>query len=276
MSDLTKRSARGWALVTGASSGLGVEFARQLAARGHDVILTARRRDRLESVAWELAKKYGVQTLVIEADLGAVGAAKRFVQDLDARGIVPEVLVNNAGFGVHGNAIDVALERAEAMIQLNITSLTELTIALGAKMAVRGSGGILNVSSIGAFQATPTFAVYSATKSYVASFSQAIARELAPRGVRVTVLCPGPTQTEFFDASDMKADVPSFLIMSAERCVSIGLRALDRGRGITISGLLNAITAWSARVAPLWLAVRAAGWVMRPVRESRALPSPKR
>src|SRR5258706_15422839 len=196
MSDLTKRSAKGWALVTGASSGLGVEFARQLAARGHGVILVARRRDRLEEVAAELRAKYRVDALVFERDLGVAGAATHLVAELDSRGITPEVLINNAGFGIHGTAIDVPIERATAMIQLNITALTELTIAVGAKMAMRGTGGILNVSSIGAFQATPTFAVYAAAKAYVASFSQAIARELAPRGVRVTALCPGPTRPE--------------------------------------------------------------------------------
>lgn len=272
MANITQSSAKGWALVTGASSGLGAEFARQLAARGHDVILCARRRDRLEALASQIAGAHRVQTLVLETDLGLPEAVPILVADLDARGIVPEVLVNNAGFGIHGEAIDVPLERALAMIQLNVTALTALTIALGAKMSARGSGGILNVASIGAFQATPTFAVYSATKAYVTSFSQAIARELAPRGVRVTTLCPGPTETEFFEVSDMKAAVPRFLIMPAARCAAIGLRALDRGRGLVVSGWFNALTAWSARIAPLWLAVRAAAFVMRPVRPARALP----
>ena len=275
MSNIVRREARGWALITGASSGLGVEFARQLAARGYNVILTARRRDRLEKLADEVSAKHAAQTWVIEADLGAPDAVTKLVRELDARGVVPNVLVNNAGFGMHCAAIEAPIARTMAMIQLNVAALTELTITIGAKMAARGSGGILNVASTAAFQPTPWFASYGATKAYVATFSQAISRELAPRGVRVCALCPGPTKTEFFEAGEVKIDLNEALVMSAERCVGIGLRALERGRSVVVSGWMNAIVAWISRISPLWLVSHASGRMMRPRRESHALPSPK-
>jgi short-subunit dehydrogenase len=244
-STTTGRGSRGWALVTGASSGLGAEFARE---RGHAVT----------------PARHGIDAIVIEADLGVAGAAALFVRDLDARGITPEVLINNAGFGTHGLAVDLPLDRSTQMLQLNVTTLTELTVAVGSRMAARGSGAILNVASTSAFQPTPFFAVYGATKAYVTSFSQAMARELAPRGVRVTVLCPGPTRTEFFEVNDVTAAIPEPLVMSAERCVAAGLRGLESGQAVVIPGFLNALAAWFARVSPLWMVVRTSEWLMRP------------
>jgi short-subunit dehydrogenase len=272
----SKASARGWALITGASAGLGFEFARQLAARGHDVILTARRRERMEKLAADLQAKHGIQALVLESDLMVPGAAAALVKELDARGIVPAVLINNAGFGPHGAALDVPVEKTTEMLNLNMVALTELTILIGGKMAARGSGGIVNVASTAAFQPSPYFAAYSATKSYVASFTQAFAREVAPRGVRVVTHCPGPTRTEFFDVADLKVGINDALVMSAERCVRIGLHALDRGRPLVITGWLNAIVAWFARVSPLWMVVPITGWIMRPRPTTRALPAAKR
>ena len=204
-------SKRGWAVVTGASSGLGVEFARQLAKKGHDVVVTARRRDRLESLAKELEASFRVRALVVEADLAARDGAASLVAALDANGVEADVLVNNAGFGLHGLAVDMPLDRQIGMIDLNVTSLTHLAIALGAKMAARGRGAILNVASVAAFQPDPYFAVYGATKAYVVSFSQALAWELAPKGVHVVAHCPGATRTEFFEANDAH-------VASATRC----------------------------------------------------------
>ena len=266
-------ASKGWAVITGASAGLGVEFARQLSKRGYDVVLTARRRDRLEQLAKELESSRGVKTMVIECDLSAPGASATIVRALEERSIVPEVLVNNAGIGAHGPAIELPVARATAMIDLNVTSLTELSLVLGAKMAARGSGGIVNVSSTASFQPSPHFAVYAATKAFVTSFSMALACELAPRGVRVVAHCPGPTRTEFNDVNDVRAAAGEWVYMSAERCVAIGLRALERGRWLVVTGLFNKIGAFIARRSPLWIVTRVTGIIMRPSRPSRALPA---
>jgi short-subunit dehydrogenase len=258
-------ATKGWALVTGASSGIGAELARQLAKRGHDVVITARRGDRLETLAREIRARSGVDVLVIVCDLGELGGPGHLLAVLEEKRIVPTLLANNAGFGVHGIAIDQSLPRQLEMIDLNVRALTQLSLAIGAQMAVRGSGAILNVASTGAFQPAPHVAVYSATKSYVLSFSQALAWELASRGVRVLALCPGATKTEFFEAGQVHIQISGLLYMSAERCVQIALRALDRGRRVVVAGWLNAIGAWFARVLPQWLVVRVSARIMRPV-----------
>lgn len=267
----SKRS-KGWALVTGASSGLGAELARQLAARGYDVALTARRRDRLESLASEVSEQRGVGTFVVAADLGAPGAVGEVVSALDARGIAPSLLVNNAGFGVHGLAVEESLARQLSMIDLNVRALTELSLVFGARMAARGSGAILNVGSTGSFQPAPYVAAYAATKAYVLSFSTALSWELGPRGVRVLTVCPGPTRTEFFEAGNVRVEVSSLLYMSAERCARIALRALDSGRRVVVAGWLNTLAAWLARALPFWLILPIGARVMRPVREPGRSP----
>jgi short-subunit dehydrogenase len=255
---------------------LGAEFARQLAARGHDVVVTARRRDRLEALAVEIRQKHGVEVLVVECDLAARTGPGAVMAALDEKGIEPAVLVNNAGFGVHGLAIEQPASRQLEMIDLNVRALTELSLLLGAKMASRGSGAIVNVASTGAFQPAPFVAAYAATKAYVLSFSQALAWELAPRGVRVLAHCPGATKTEFFEKAEMSIQVSDALYMSAERCVRLGLAALDRGRRVVVTGWLNALGAWFARVMPQWIVVPASAWMMRPVQPQRpALPGAK-
>jgi len=265
-------SKKGWAVVTGASAGLGAEFVRQLAKRGYDVVLVARRRDRLVALAREVEAAHSVKTEIVEADLAAAGATAALVKKLDELGVVVEVLVNNAGVGLYGFAIDQSVEKSTAMIELNIVALTELSLALGRKMAERGSGGILNVSSTASFQPDPYFAVYGATKAYVTSFSLALASEVKSRGVRVLAHCPGPTRTEFNDVADVRAGASDLLYMSAERCVAIGLRALERGKWLVVTGWLNAIAAFFSRRSPLRLATIGAGYLMRPVRAAAALP----
>ena len=263
---VAKSSAtRGWALVTGASSGIGAELARQLAKRGHDLVLTARRRDRLEALAREIRARHGVEVLVVDCDLGDANGPGRVLSALEEKAIVPTLLANNAGFGVHGLAVEQSLSRQLEMIDLNVRSLTALSLSLGAQMAARGSGAIINVASTGAFQPAPHVAVYTATKSYVLSFSQALAWELAPRGVRVLALCPGATRTEFFEAGQVHIQLNGMLYMSAERCVQIALRALDRGRRVIVTGWVNAVGAWLARVLPQWMVVPVSARIMRPV-----------
>lgn len=264
------KSAKKWAVVTGASAGLGVEFARQLAQKGYDLVLVARRRDRLEKLAAELASA-NVEAVVVESDLSAAGASAALVRTLEERAIDVELLVNNAGVGAHGLALDLPIDRMTQMIQLNVTALVELSLALAAKMAARGRGAILHVSSTASFQPDPYFAVYGATKAFVTSFSMALAAELAPRGVRVLAHCPGPTRTEFNDVADVSASAGDWTYMSAARCVAIGLRALERGRWLVVTGWLNAIAAFFSRRSPLWLTTIVTGWVMKPTRAPKAL-----
>ena len=260
---------RAWALVTGASSGLGSEFARQLAAGGYDVVLVARRRDRLDDLAREV-QLGGAEAIVIASDLAAEGAPAALLEALDARGVAPELLVNNAGVGLHGAAVDQPTDAVRAMLRLNVLALTELALAMGRKMAERGSGAIVNVSSTTSFQPDPWFAVYGASKAYVTSFSLALAEELAPRGVHVMALCPGPTRTEFNKTAGLRlAHDPAWAYMSAERCVATALRGLHRRRRVVVTGWGNRIAAFFSRRAPLGWATRVSALVLAPRHDGR-------
>ena len=180
------------ALITGASAGLGVEFARQLSKRGHRLVLAARRKDRLETLAKELGN-----ARAIAIDLSKSGSAAKLLADLEAAGEQVEILVNNAGFGLIGRFAELDAKRERQMIDLNVGTLTDLCRAVAPPLIKRKSGGILNVASTAAFQPGPNMAVYFATKAYVLSFTEALHRELAGRGIKVTALCPGPVPTEF-------------------------------------------------------------------------------
>ncbi|WP_310468811.1 SDR family oxidoreductase [Sphingomonas sp.] len=243
------------ALVTGASAGLGVEFARQLSARGHRLVLAARRRDRLEALAKELGNARAVAI-----DLGEPGAAERLIADIAGAGEHVDVLVNNAGFGLKGKFAELDAVRQRAMIDLNVGALTDLCRAVAPGMIARKAGGILNVASTAAFQPGPNIAVYFATKAYVLSLSEALHEELKPHGVRVTALCPGPTRTEFGEVAGMGAG-GSFdrLAMDAAPVVRAGLDGLERNRAIVITGALNKVGAWSTRLFPRAVVRKIAG-----------------
>ena len=193
----------GTALVTGASAGIGEEIARVHAEQGGDLILVARRQDRLDALAASIAQEHGVRVDVIAMDLSKTGAAKRLYTKVQEMGLVVDVLVNNAGLGAHGSFHESDLKRQTQMLQVNITALTELTHLFVQDMVDRGAGRILNVGSTAGFLPGPLQAVYYATKAYVNSFSQAIANELEGTGVTVTVLCPGPVATEFQEVADL-------------------------------------------------------------------------
>jgi uncharacterized protein len=256
------------ALVTGASSGLGASFAKQLAARGAAMILVARRKARLDALAEELRKEYSVEVRSIEADLAAPGSAEA----LWAQVGVVDVLINNAGSALHENFGDCEWASIEHQIQLDVTSLVRLTHLAAVDMRARGSGHVLNVASIGAYLPVPSFAVYAAAKAFVRNFSEAIAEELAPSGVRVCCLCPGGTDTEFFSAS--KQTVPGWMrlvLMSPDRCARIGLSALFCRRRNVISGWSNKLGMWSLRFLPRLLIVKVAQLVMG--KRPRALPA---
>jgi short-subunit dehydrogenase len=251
------------ALVTGASSGIGTEFARQLAAMGADLVITARRKARLDELATELEDEHGVEVRVLAADLSEPAAASRLFEQTEGNGQTIDVLINNAGFGTQRPFLDIKWETAEQEMQLNMRSLTELCWRFGRTMRERGRGYVLNVSSIGAYQPVPTFATYAAGKAYVRNFTEALAYELADSGVRVCSLCPGGTATEFSEVSGQRISgwVESFM-MPADRCARIGLRALFGGRRNVISGFSNKLSCWLLRFLPRRTMVWAAARVM--------------
>ncbi|QNM95409.1 SDR family NAD(P)-dependent oxidoreductase [Chitinimonas koreensis] len=253
-----------WALVTGASSGFGKDFAALLAERGANLVLAARRTEPMQALADELRTRHGVETVVEGIDLARPGVGAELKQRLDARGIAVDVLINNAGFGVYGPFLDQPLEKTLEMLQLNMLSLTELTHAFAGDMARRGGGHVLLVASIGGYQATPTYAAYSASKAYVLLFGEALHTELAPRGVTVSVLSPGITATGFLDASGQRPTPYQRLMMMQSRPVAqIGLAALFKGVPSVVPGLGNKLTILSNRLAPRSLQSKVAYQLMK-------------
>jgi hypothetical protein len=240
-----------WALVTGASSGIGADFARELAARGAHVVLVARREDRLRALAEELERAHGVRTRVLASDLAKPDAPRALHDRLRGEGIAVDVLVNNAGFGVYGPFLDVPWERERQMLELDVLALVHLTKLFAADMRARGFGRVLQVASIGAFQPSPTYAAYSAAKAFVQSFGEALACELRGTGVTVTVVSPGVTDTEFFAvAGQQRSLFQRLTVMPSAKVARIGIRALERGRPLVVPGFANALTAWSMRLLP--------------------------
>lgn len=239
------------ALITGASSGMGLEYADLLAAQKVNLVLAARRREPMEKLAAELRQKYGVEVVVEPIDLAVPGAAAQLKSNLDAKSLQIDILINNAGYGLHGDFLDTPLERTTNMIQLNITAVTELSFVFGQDMAARGRGHILLIASILAFQPNPGFAAYAATKSFVLSFGEALHDEMRSRGVTVTCLCPGHTETGFDAAASAPVSpVLRFLTMKARPTAETGLRALWKGKASVLPGFLNNIIVFSNRLTP--------------------------
>jgi hypothetical protein len=240
-----------WALVTGASSGLGADFARDLAARGANVVLVARREAPMKALAAELESAHGVSARVIAMDLGDPAAPDALAARLAAEGVAVDVLVNNAGFGVYGPFLEIPWQRERQMLELDVLALVHLTKVFAAEMAQRGRGWILQVASIGAFQPTPTYASYSAAKSFVLSFGEAIAHELRPKGIRVCTVCPGVTATEFLAVAGQKLTLYQRLsMMQSPAVVQSAVRALLRGKTSVTPGLGNAFSAFAMRFTP--------------------------
>jgi short-subunit dehydrogenase len=239
------------ALITGASSGLGLEFADLLAAQKANLVLAARRQEPMEKLAADLRRKYGVDVLVEAIDLASPGATARLKSSLDARSMSIDILVNNAGYGLHGEFLETPIERTVDMIQLNVTALTELSYLFGRDMAARRSGHILLVASLLAFQPVPTYAAYAATKSYVLALGEALHDELSSQGVVVTSLCPGHTETGFDAAAGASVSpLLRLLTMKPRPVAKSGIRALSRGKASVIAGLMNNIVAFSNRLTP--------------------------
>jgi short-subunit dehydrogenase len=248
------------ALVTGASSGIGADLARSLAARGADLVITARREERLAALAAELK---GVKVDVIVADLGKPGAAAALWARATADRPV-DLLINNAGFGHFRAFADVPAERDAEMIQLNVTSLVELCHAFLAALPDGKPGWIMNVASIAAWQAAPNFATYGATKMFVRGFSEALHYELKPRGVKVTCLCPGGTHTEFHvtaGAGDYGAIARASMLPSAT-VAEKGVRALLRGKKTLVTGLLNKLACFFTGLSPRGVSSRASMFIL--------------
>jgi len=232
-------------LITGASAGLGAEFARQCARRGEDLVLLARRRDRLEALKAEL----GGEVHLLAADLSLPGAPRDLLAQMEAQGLAVATLINNAGFGLAGRFDAQPPERQTEMIDLNIRALTELCRAVLPAMLARGAGGILNVASTAAFQPGPNMAVYYATKAYVLSLTEALHQELKGRNVKVSALCPGPVDTEFFDVANVRGMLRK-LAADAPSVVRAGLNGLDRNQAVVIPGGRNKFGAQAHRFLP--------------------------
>lgn len=243
------------ALVTGASAGLGAEFARQLSARGHRLVLGARRKGRLDDLASELGNARAV-----EIDLSQDGAAEALIADVEEAGEAIDLLINNAGFGIHGRFDKADPKRLREMIDLNCGALTELCRAVLPVMVERKSGAILNVASTAAFQPGPGMAVYFATKAFVLSLSEALHEEVRRFGVKVVALCPGPTHTEFGEVAGFKAkaSIDRFFMESAP-VVRAGLEALEKNKAVAIPGALNKLSGQGHRLLPRSLVRKIAG-----------------
>jgi short-subunit dehydrogenase len=243
------------ALVTGASAGLGVEFARQLSKRGHRLVLAARRKERLQELANELGNARAVAI-----DLSKTGAAAKLLADVAAKGETVDLLVNNAGFGQIGRFAEVDPARLRQMIDLNVGALTDLCRAVAPAMIERKSGAILNVASTAAFQPGPKMAVYFATKAFVLSLSEAIHEELKPHGIKVSCLCPGPTRTEFGDVAGFGGNgLFDRVAMDAAAVVETGLKGLESNHAVVVAGWMNKVTAASTRFAPRSVVRKIAG-----------------
>ncbi len=240
------------ALITGASSGLGWEFAKLFAQDGNDLILVARRIEKLNELKAELEKSYNINVQVLSQDLTEKDAAKKVFAFTTKKKLSVDFLVNNAGFGDFGSFAECDLAKQSSMIQLNIACLTEMTHYFLPQMIERKSGRILNVASIASFMPGPMMSVYYATKAYVRSFSEALSVELKKTGVKVTILCPGPTKSEFWDRSeaDKSSIFNHILFAKADYVAKFGYKKMKKGRLFAIPGFMTSSAALFSRLLP--------------------------
>ena len=239
------------ALVTGASSGLGVGFARELARRGCALTLVARREDRLRRLGQELSARHGVDVFVVPADLATPGATQRLYKEVRESSRPVDVLVNNAGFGIYGEAVEIPWEWEKSMLELDIVAVAHLTKLFAKDMLSRNFGFILQVASIGAYQPSPTYASYSAAKSYVLHFGEALNYELRDTGVGCTVLSPGIVATEFLEVSGQQASLYQRLVlMQSSEVARIGIESMLKRKPSVVPGRINAATVFMNRLLP--------------------------
>ncbi|WP_206217539.1 SDR family NAD(P)-dependent oxidoreductase [Pseudomonas viridiflava] len=243
-----------WVLITGASSGFGEEFARQYAAKGYPLILVARRIDRLNALGSALESEYGVKVIVEQVDLSDLGAVDRLHASLCERNIAVDTLINNAGYGLQGPFLDTPMQNVLEMLQLDITSLTAMTLLFGGEMRKRGHGKILLVASLLSHFGVTDMAAYGAAKAYVLRLGEALHREFKRDGVTVTSLCPGISDTGFAKAANQKITVGlKLLMMKPAPVVRAGIRALQAGRKSIVPGLGNKATMVMIWATPRWM-----------------------
>ena len=260
MEERADKRLRNPVLITGASGGIGYELSRLFARDGHDLILVSRNEARLEEVAEEFGKSFGVRSLVLAKDLAVPGSPNELFEELERSSVEVDVLVNNAGFGILGAFHKSQLDEQLDMIQLDVTSLAHLTRLFLPGMVERGRGRVVNVASIAAFQAGPFMAVYYASKAFVVSFSEAIANELKGTGVTVTAICPGPTVTDFQKRAGVE-DSTLFdekMTMDAATVARIGYDGIKKNKTLVITGVKNNVLAFGNRFVPRSLATRLA------------------
>ncbi len=263
------------ALVTGASSGIGREIAKILAGHGADLVLVARREERLRELADELRAAHGIEVRVEAADLSRPEAPAALFAATEGAGVAIDILINNAGLGVYEDFAWVEWERWAPVIQVNVTAVTELCHRFVPRMVTRGRGRVMNVGSISAFLPTPNFAVYGSTKAYLLTFSEALDYELRRTGVRVIGVHPGGTWTEFMDHANQKMKpMARMAMMSAERCAAIAVKKMLRGRRTVVTGFWNALGMWLLRFVPRALYPRLAGISMGMAVEKASVAAP--
>jgi len=255
-----------YALITGASSGIGLALAEALARRGRSLILVARQRAALESIACELTQRFGVEVLFRICDLGEPLQLSGLLHELEQGERQIDLLVNNAGLGTSGLFFEQDWSREQSLLEVNVLALARLCHALGQTMAAQGGGQILNVASVAAFQPGAWMSNYYASKAYVLHFSEGLREELKDRGVKVSVLCPGPTHTAFFRGAqlDVSRLKDSKLMMSAEEVALITVRALEKNRAIIIPGWRNKLMSIGPRLGPRWLVRKVAASLNKP------------
>jgi uncharacterized protein len=247
-------------LVTGASSGIGMDLARVFAQNGHNLVLLARGRKALDALAQELQTTFKVSAQVLEADLSDPQGPVKVAQELAGRNLHIDVLVNNAGFGLLGPHAELDGQRQLDMIQVNITSLVHLTRLLLPGMISRNTGGVLNVASTAAFQAGPNMAIYYATKAFVLSYTEALHEEISATQLHVSCLCPGPTNTGFVAAAGMeKVALFKFGAQPSEDVAKVGFGAFQKNQAIAISGVKNIVLALLGKLSPRYVTRKIAG-----------------
>jgi short-subunit dehydrogenase len=252
-----------WALVTGASAGIGKALAEELAAGGTPLVLTARRKERLEELARALTAKHNVKTEVVAADLAEASAPEKIFAFTKEKGIEIELLINNAGFGGYGEFSEVPAQRLLEMVQVNCGAVVHLTRLFLPGMIARKRGDVLILASTAAFQAVPYISTYSATKAFDLLFAEGLAEEMKPHGIRVCALCPGSTESEFHEVA-RHPDSTKRTQETAEKVARTGLKALAAGKSYVISGLGNYLGAHSQRLAPRRLVTRIAAGMFKP------------
>jgi len=257
-----------YALITGASNGIGMELARIAASKSINLIILARNAEKMMQLRTELETLYSVKVLAVGCDLAEPDTVEKIAALLNGRGIVPDILINNAGFGMYGTFDRIGADTEESMIQLNIASLTTLTKIIYRQMRSRGKGKILNVSSIAGFMPGPWMAVYHATKAYVLSFSEALAAEAKGSGVTVTALCPGPTATNFENRASTGAGIKVFQkfgkLPTAKEVAEYGWKSMIKGKTVAVHGTISRLLIFLIRFLPRKMVVNITGKMQAP------------